>query len=315
MGHAHAHSHSHGLDARRAGNRSRMRVALAINVVLLVATVVGGVLTDSLALLADAGHLLSDVGAIAIGLLAARLAGMAPTPERTYGLQRSEVIGALANGVLLVVISVLIVVEALSRFGSPPEVAGVGMLLVGVAGLAGNLAATWVLASGDREDLNLEGVLRHSAADALSSVGVVVAAILILAAGWNEADPVASLVIAGLIVLGSWKLLKEPLDVLLEAAPAGTDVAAIGGAMAAEKDVVEVHDLHVWTVTAGFPALSAHVVVRPGCDRDRVLLAVERLLHERFGIHHTTLQMIEGPPPGDLIQVEGRRRVSPGGDP
>ena len=190
MGHAHGHSHSHsGLDARRAGNRSRMAVALAINSALLVATVVGGLLTGSLALLADAGHLLSDVGAIAIGLVAARLAARAPTPARTFGLQRSEVLGALANGILLVVIAVLIVVEALGRFGSAPDVSGGGMLAVGIAGLAGNIAATWVLASGDRDDLNLEGVLRHSAADALSSVGVVVAAILILTVGWEEADP------------------------------------------------------------------------------------------------------------------------------
>ena len=304
MGHAHAHSHAHGLDVRRAGNRSRMAIAMAINVVLLVGTVVGGILTDSLALLADAGHLLSDVGAIAIGLVAARLAAMAPTPGRTYGLQRTEVLGALANGVLLVVVSVLIVVEALSRFGSPPDVSGVGMLAVGLAGLAGNVAATWVLAAGDREDLNLEGVLRHSAADALSSIGVVVAAIVILTTGWDAADPVASLVIAALILAGSWRLLKEPVDVLLESAPAGMDVSAIGSAMAAEADVVEIHDLHIWTVTSGFPALSAHVVVRRGCDRDRVLRRIERLLHDRFGIDHTTLQMIEGTAPDTLIQVE-----------
>ena len=305
MAHGHAHTHSHSaLDARRAGNRSRMSVALAINVVLLVATVVGGVLTDSLALLADAGHLLSDVGAIAIGLLAARLAARAPTPARTFGLQRSEVLGALANGVLLVVISVLIVVEALGRFDSPPEVSAGGMLAVGIAGLIGNVVATWVLASGDRDDLNLEGVLRHSAADALSSIGVVVAAILVLTAGWNAADPVASLVIAGLILAGSWRLLKEPVDVLLEAAPAGMDVSAVGGAMVAEPDVVEVHDLHIWAVTSGFPALSAHVVVRPGCDRDLVLRKVERMLEDRFGITHTTLQMVEHDPRASLIQVE-----------
>jgi cobalt-zinc-cadmium efflux system protein len=302
MGHGHAHAH--GLDARRSENRSRMAVALAINVVLLVGTVVGGILTDSLALLADAGHLLSDVGAIAIGLVAARLAAMAPTPGRTFGLQRTEVLGALANGVLLVVVAVLIVVEAFARFGSPPDVAGWGMLAVGVAGLAGNIAATWVLAAGDREDLNLEGVLRHSAADALSSVGVVVAAILILAAGWEAADPVASLLIAGLMIAGSWRLLKEPLDVLLEAAPAGMDVEAVGSAMAAVPEVIEVHDLHVWTVTAGFPALSAHVVVRRGCDRDLALRRVEQVLHERFRIHHTTLQMIEATDTGDLIQVK-----------
>jgi len=312
MAHAHAHSHSHGLDARRAGNRSRMAIALAINAVLLLMTVAGGILTDSLALLADAGHLLSDVGAIAIGLLAARLAGAAPTPARTYGLQRSEVLGALANGVLLVVIAVLIVVEALSRFGSAPEVSGGGMFAVGLAGLAGNVAATWVLASGDREDLNLEGVLRHSAADALSSIGVVVAAILVITIGWDEADAVASLVIAALILLGSWRLLKDPVDVLMEAAPGDTDVEAIGAAMAAEPEVIEVHDLHVWTLTAGFPALSAHVVVREGCDRDRALRRVEQMLHDRYGIQHTTLQMIEAAPAGGLIQVERRGGVSPG---
>ena len=179
MAHAHATPIAR-LDARRAGNRSRMRSRSRSTSVLLVATVVGGVLTDSLALLADAGHLLSDVGAIAIGLVAARLAGIAPTPARTFGLQRTEVLGALANGVLLVVIAVLIVVEALARLRITPDVAGGGMLASGLVGLAGNVAATWVLAAGEREDLNLEGVLRHSAADALSSLGVVVAAILIL---------------------------------------------------------------------------------------------------------------------------------------
>jgi cobalt-zinc-cadmium efflux system protein len=283
-----------------------MAVALAINTVLLAATVVGGILTGSLALLADAGHLLSDVGAIAIGLIAARLAGHATTPARTYGLQRSEVLGALANGVLLVVVSVLIIVEALGRFGSPPEVAGAGMLALGLVGLAGNVAATWVLASGDREDLNLEGVLRHSAADALSSIGVVVAAILILAAGWDAADPIASLAIAVLILAGSWRLLKDPVDVLLEAAPTGIDVSAVGEAMAADPDVVEVHDLHIWTVTSGFPALSAHVTVRRGCDRDEVLRRLERMLHDEFEISHTTLQTVEGLATADLIQVERR---------
>jgi cobalt-zinc-cadmium efflux system protein len=301
MGHAHAH---HGLDARRAGNRSRMAVALGINVALLAGTVVGGILTGSLALLADAGHLLSDVGAIAVGLVAARLAATAPTPARTFGLQRTEVLGALANGVLLVVVAVLIVVEALTRFGAPPDVSGGGMVAIGLVGLVGNVAATWILAAGDRRDLNLEGVLRHSAADALSSVGVVVAGVLVLAADWREADPIASLVIAALVLAGSWRLLKEPVDVLLEAAPAGMDVSAVGRAMAAEQDVVEVHDLHVWTVTSGFPALSAHVVVNPGCDRDRVLHRIERMLRERFGITHSTLQMIERAPGDDLIQVD-----------
>jgi len=281
-----------------------MSLALAINIALFVATVVGGVLADSLALLADAGHLASDVGAIGVGLLAARLAGVAPTPARTYGLQRSEVLGALANGVLLLVVAVLIVVEALSRLGDPPAVDGVGVLVLGAIGLAGNAAATWVLAAGEREDINLEGVLRHSAGDALSSLGVVVAGALVLIAGWDAADPIAGLLIAVLIAASSWRLLKEPVDVLLESAPAGTDVSAVGRAMAADPQVVEVHDLHVWTVTSGFPALSAHVVVDRGAGRDDVLARMERMLGERFDIHHTTLQVVECADPEELIQLQ-----------
>jgi cobalt-zinc-cadmium efflux system protein len=304
-GHGHHHGH-HRLDARRAGNRRRMALALAINVALLAATVVGGLLTDSLALLADAGHLASDVGAIGIGLVAARLAGVAPTPTRTYGLQRSEVLGALANGVLLLIVAVLIVVEALSRLGDPPGVAGGGVLALGLIGLAGNAAATWVLAAGEREDINLEAVLRHSAGDALSSLGVIVAGVLVLAAGWDAADPVASILIAALIAIGSWRLLKEPVDVLLESAPAGMDVRAIGKAMAAAPQVVEVHDLHVWTVTSGFPALSAHLVVDRGASRDDVLARMESMLQERFDIHHTTLQVVECADPEALIQLERR---------
>jgi cobalt-zinc-cadmium efflux system protein len=285
-----------------------MVAALAINLVLLAATVVGGLLAGSLALLADAGHLASDVGAIGVGLLAARLAGVAPTPARTYGLQRSEVLGALANGVLLLVVSVLIVVEALGRLGDPPDVGGAGVLALGLVGLAGNVAATWVLASGEREDINLEGVLRHSAADALSSLGVVVAGALVLIAGWDAADPLASLLIAALIAAGSWRLLKEPVDVLMEAAPAGVDVRDLGNAMASAPGVFEVHDLHVWTVTSGFPALSAHVLVERDADRDDVLARMEQMLAERFSIHHTTLQVLECADPEELIQLERRRR-------
>jgi cobalt-zinc-cadmium efflux system protein len=252
------------------------------------------------------------VGAIAIGLIAARLAGVAPTPARTYGLQRSEVLGALANGVLLLVVSVLIVVEALTRLGDPPAVDGVGVLVLGLVGLTGNLAATWVLATGEREDINLEGVLRHSAGDALSSVGVVAAGALVLIAGWKAADPVASILIAALIAASSWRLLKEPVDVLLESAPAGTDVRAVGEAMAADPRVAEVHDLHVWTVTPGFPALSAHVLVGRGADRDDVLAQMERMLQERFDIRHTTLQVVECPDPEELIQLQ-RRATPPDG--
>jgi cobalt-zinc-cadmium efflux system protein len=247
-----------------------MLAALAINLAMLVATVVGGILADSLALLADGGHLASDVAAIGIALIAARLASVAPTAARTYGLQRTEVFGALINGIALVVVSALIVFEAVARFSDPPHVAGTAVLLLGLLGLAGNGAATIVLMGGEREDLNLEAVLRHSFGDALSSLGVVVAGAIVLTTGWNAADPLASLLIAGLIAASSWRLLKEPVEVLMEAAPSGMSARDIGEALAADPDVVEVHDLHVWTVTSGFPALSAHVVVC-GADTGELL--------------------------------------------
>ena len=303
MAHVHAAAR---LDARREGNRARMRVALAINLAIFVATIVGGILTNSLALLADAGHLFADVGAIAIGLGAARLAARAPTGTRTYGFQRSEVIGAFFNGIALVVVVVLIVVAAVTRVQSPPDVAGAGVLVLGLVGLAGNVLATLVLAAGEREDINLEAVLRHSAGDALSSLGVVVAGMVVLTTGWNSVDPLMSLLIAAFIALSSWRLLKEPLDVFMEAVPAGMDVREIGGAICSQADVVEVHDLHVWTVTSGFPALSAHVVVSPDADRDLARARIERVLDDRFGIHHTTLQMVESAGGETLLQVERR---------
>jgi cobalt-zinc-cadmium efflux system protein len=298
------HHHLHALEARRAHNRTRMWVALAINVAMLVAAIVGGVLTGSLALLAEGGHVLSDVGAIAIGLAAARLAARAPTPARTFGYQRVEIFGALVNGVTLVVISILIVIGAITRLSDPPDVAGAGVLALGVVGLIGNAAATWVLASGERSDINLEGVLRHSAADALGSLGVIVAGALVLTTGWDGADAVVSLAIAVLSAVGSWRLLKEPIDVLMEAAPAGIDVREVGRAICADPDAVEVHDLHIWAVTSGFPALAAHLVVRGGADRDLVRGRVEQLLRERFGIVHTTLQVVEQPEQDGLLAIE-----------
>jgi cobalt-zinc-cadmium efflux system protein len=306
---AHHHHAYHPLELRRARNRARMGVALALNLAMLAVAVVGGILANSLALLAEAGHLLSDTGAIAIGLIAARLAALAPTPARTFGYQRSEILGALVNGVALVVISVLIVVGAVARLSDPPDVAGTGVLVLGLVGLAGNAAATWVLAGGERNDINLEAVLRHSAADALSSLGVIVAGAIVLATGWNEVDPLVSIMIAALIAAGSWRLLREPIDVLMEAAPAGIDVRKVGNAMAADRDVLEIHDLHVWAVTSGFPALSAHLVVRQGANRDLVRARVEALLRERFEIRHTTLQVVESSEER-LIAVENLRKSS-----
>jgi cobalt-zinc-cadmium efflux system protein len=281
-----------------------MVAALAINLALLVAEVVGGLLTGSLALLADAGHLLSDVASIGLALLAARMAVMPGSDRRTFGYQRSEVLAALLNGLALVAISVLIMVGAAGRLGSPPDVDGGPVIALGILGLLGNLWAALVLARGERQDVNLEGVLRHSAADALGSFGVVVVGVVVAAGGSAAVDPVVSIAIAVLILGSSWRLISEPFDVLMEAAPADLDMDALIGCFGEVPDVREVHDLHVWTLTAGFGALAAHVVVAEGVDRDLVRRRLEVLLHERFGIDHTTLQM-EEEASAELLEVEG----------
>ena len=287
------HSHDHGLDARRADSRRRMWIALAINVVMLLAEAIGGVITGSLAVLADAGHVLSDVGSIALALFAARLAAMPAAGRRTFGYQRSEVMAALVNGLLLVAVSVVIAVEAVGRFSNPPAIEAGGVLGLGLLGLAGNLAATWVLARGQRQDINLEGALRHSAADALGSLGVILAGAFVLAGGSDIVDPIVSLLISGLVLASSWRLIKEPFDVLMESAPAGLDVEKMGAAICSVEGVRSVHDLHVWTVTSGFGAVAAHVVVARGSDRDLIRRRLELTLDEGFGIEHTTLQMEE----------------------
>src|SRR3954469_11981100 len=302
----HSHDHHHHAPVGREGNRRKMAIALGINVVLLVAGVVGALVFGSVALLADAGHVLSDVGAIALGLLAAVMAARPARGRRTFGLHRGEILAALVNGVLLVAVAVVVFVEAIGRLSDPPSVEGGGVLAIGLIGLAGNAIATAVLIAGDREDLNLEGVLRHSAADALGSLGVVVSAIVVLATGWLYADPIAGLLIGLLVLAGSWGLVRDAFDVLMEAAPAGIDVTEVGEAMAAVPGVREVHDLHVWTVTSGFPALAAHVRVEPTEDLDEVRTRVETVLHERFEIEHTTLQMMAE----RLLSIEDHRAHS-----
>lgn len=280
-----------------------MWIALGINLAMFGAEAIGGVLTGSLAVLADAGHLLSDVGAIGLALFAATLAARPARARMTFGYQRSEILAALLNGLLLVVVALAIAVAAAGRLGDPPEIDGLGVLALGLFGLLGNVAAAVVLARGERADVNLEGVLRHSAADALGSIGVVVAGAFVLAGGSAVVDPIVSLLIAALILASSWRLIAEPVGVLMEAAPAGVDVEATGAAICEEEGVRSVHDLHVWTVTSGFGALAAHVVVSPDCDRDLVRRRIELLLHERFGIDHTTLQM-EEQVPDTLLRVE-----------
>jgi cobalt-zinc-cadmium efflux system protein len=297
-----AHHHDHHY--HRADDRRRMVIVLVLNLVLLVVGVVGGLVFNSLALLADAGHVLTDVVAIGLALFAAWMATRPSGPQQTFGYRRGEILAALFNGFTLVAVAVFVFVEAIVRLSDPPDVVGAGVLVIGLASLVGNGVATLVLMGGDRENVNLEGVLRHTAADALGSLGVIVAGLLVITTGWDQADPIISMGIAVLILLGSWRLLREPFNVLMESAPEGIDVREVGQAMCSVPGVREVHDLHVWTVTSGFPALAAHIRSDPSESPDEVRERLEAILHERFGLDHTTLQVM----PEQLLQLEDRRR-------
>lgn len=299
-----AHGSPEALAARRSANQRLMLVAAGINAVMVAVEVAGGVVTGSLALLADAGHVLSDLMAIGLAVLAARLASRAAGPRRTFGYQRSEVMATLVNGLTLAGVSVVIVVGAIDRLADPPGVEGLGVVVLGVVSLLGNAGATWVLARGEREDMNLEAVLRHSAADALGAIGVVVSGVVILATDWRPIDPLIAIAIALLIAASSVRIIRQPFEVLMEATPEGVDADEVARAMGSVTGVRGVHELHVWSVTPGFDALAAHVVVARGVDRDSVRRELEFVLRDRYSIEHTTIQ-IEDPGDDDaVLQVE-----------
>jgi cobalt-zinc-cadmium efflux system protein len=278
--------------ARRTGRELRaLAVALGLVAAFMVAEFVGGLLAHSLALLADAGHMLSDAAGLALALFAVWIARRPPTPERSFGFRRVEILAALANGVALVAIAIWIFAESVERFRDPPDPLGGWILALGVAGLGVNLLAAVVVGRARSGSLNVEAAFRHVIADALGSVGVVVAGLAIVVTGWVYADPLVSVLIGGLILAGSWSILRDSVNILLESAPPGIDPRAVGQRMAAVADVVEVHDLHVWTITSGFPALSAHVLVEPGADCHGKRRELQRLLTAEFGISHATLQV------------------------
>ena len=286
---AHAHEHSH--ERTRTDSRRALALVLALTATFTAAEVVGGLLTGSLALLADAGHMLSDNLSLGIALLAAWLAGHPATPEKSFGYKRAEILAALANGVTLVAISIWIFVEAYSRLREPPEILGGWMLAVATIGLLVNAAGALILSRAASESLNVRGALRHVVADALGSVGVIAAALVVVLTGWRYADPLASVGIGALILASSWSLLRESTNILLEATPRGIDAEEVGRRMAGAEGVVEVHDLHIWTITSGFPALSAHVLVGQSDDCHARRRYLEDLLAREYGISHTTLQV------------------------
>jgi cobalt-zinc-cadmium efflux system protein len=300
-----AHSNSHG--PSRETERGALKTALVLIVSFMLVEVVAGVLASSLALLSDAAHMLTDAVALAMSLAAARLAERPAGGAMTYGLGRAEILSAQANGVTLLVLGVLIVVDAVKRLVSPPNVHGLPVLIVALAGVAVNLVAARVLArgSGDHErSLNVEGSFKHIVTDLYGFIATAVAAVVILATGFDRADAIASLLIAALLLHAAYGLLKASGRVFMEAAPAGVDPQEIGRVLAGQPGVVEVHDLHVWEVTSGFAALSAHVVVRAGDDCHQRRRILQRVVHDRFGIDHTTLQVDHEAAAQPPLQIE-----------
>ncbi|MEW5926063.1 MAG: cation diffusion facilitator family transporter [Gemmatimonadota bacterium] len=291
--HGHSHGHAHG-GSYGAENRKRLAITLGLVTVYMVAEVVGGLLTNSLALLADAGHMLSDAAALALSLFALWIAQKPATPKHTYGYYRTEILAALANGATLVAVSIYIFIEAYERIGEPPEVQGALMMGIALGGLAINLIGLWILNAGKAESLNVRGAWLHVLTDALGSVGAIAAGGLIWAFGWNWADPVASVLIGVLVLYSSWALLKETVAVLMEGAPGHIDVDQVSEAIKQVPGVQAVHDLHVWTITSGMVAMSGHVVVDDGHFGQAILKEIRKPLHDRFGIDHSTIQLEHG---------------------
>ena len=285
-----AHDHPHHSSPRGSRTQS-LAWTLAFVVAYTVAEVLGGLWSGSLALLADAGHMVSDAAALALTLFAIRFARKAPTPERTYGFHRAEILAALVNGVTLIAIAIFICMEAYERLQQPTEVQGGLMLGVAAGGLVVNLAGLWLLHGGHEHDLNVRGAWLHVLTDALGSVQAIVAGVLILAYGWYWVDSLASILIAFLVVYSAWSLISQSIGVLMEGAPRHIRVNDVREALNGLDTVEDVHDLHIWSITSGFVSLSAHLVVNETSNHRVVLESSERLLADRFGIRHTTIQI------------------------
>jgi cobalt-zinc-cadmium efflux system protein len=304
------------LHSRRAAEQRALKLALALIVGFMAVEIVAGILASSLALLSDAAHMLTDAAALALSLVAARLASRPAGGPLTYGLGRVEILSAQANGIALLLLAALIVYGGIVRLVSPPTVDGAAVLAVALAGIVVNLLAARALAGGghghshghghvhERRSLNVEGSYRHILTDLYGFAATAVAAVVILISGFARADAIASLLIAALMLHAAYGLLRESGRVFLEAAPAGLPPEQIGQVLAEQPGVVQIHDLHVWEVTSGFPALSAHVVVRAGEDCHELRRTLQRVLEERFDLHHTTLQVDHEAAAQPPLQIE-----------
>jgi cobalt-zinc-cadmium efflux system protein len=301
-----AHDHAHHAPSAHA-DRRWLAVAFGVIAGFMVLEVVAGIVADSLALLSDAAHMLTDAGAIAAALFAARMAARPPAGRFTFGFGRAEILSAQGNGATLLVLAGVIAVEAVRRLWSAPDVDGAFVLVVGLVGACVNVAAAAALGRAERRSLNVEGARAHVLTDLYASLAAAAAGAVVLTTGFDRADAIASLLVAALMLASGWRLLRDAGRVLLEGAPEGFDPQAIGQAMVAHPGVVEVHDLHVWEVTSGFPALAAHVLVRPGDDCHAVRRSLQAMVGERFDIEHVTLQVDHAPAGDRLLEIEPRR--------
>lgn len=301
-GHAHGHAgHSHGVSAD--ADRGKLTIALGLIVGFMLVEVVVGALVHSLALLSDAAHMLTDAGAIGLSLVAIRLAAKPAKDAMTFGYKRAEILSAQFNGATLLVLALLISYEGIRRLITPPDVGGTPVLVVALVGIVVNLAAVWTLSKANRESMNVEGSFQHILTDLAAFVFTAIAGAVILTTGFQQADGIASLIIAAIMLKAAYSLLKASGRVFLEAAPEGLDPDKIGHAMAGHQGVREVHDLHVWEVTSGFPALSAHILVDADCDCHEARRRIERTLHNDFHLDHTTLQ-VDHEAPEALLSID-----------
>src|SRR4051812_31040986 len=299
MAHRHAHGHVHASDA----DAKRLGGAFALIVAFMLAEVVAGIVGSSLALLSDAGHMLTDAVALGLALAALRLAERPPAGSFTYGMRRAEILSAQVNGITLLLLGALIVYEGIRRLINPPDVEGALVLIVALVGIGVNLIAARMLAAAERRSLNVEGAFLHVVTDLFAFIATAIAGALILIWGLDRADGIASLLIAALMFWAAYGLLRQSARVFMEAAPPDLDPEAIGKALVNEAGVVEVHDLHVWEVTTGMPAISAHMIVRQDADCHEARWRAARLLADRFGVEHSTLQ-VEHEPGDELLQIE-----------
>ncbi|TWK81112.1 Cadmium, cobalt and zinc/H(+)-K(+) antiporter [Bacillus paralicheniformis] len=292
---AHSHDHTgHSHHGSRSANQKALYISFGLIFTFMIIEVIGGILTNSLALLSDAGHMLSDAAALGFSLLAFKIGEKAATVSKTFGYRRFEILAAFINGITLLLISLYIFWEAYNRFFSPPEVAGSGMLVIATVGLFVNIAAAWILMKGDTSgNLNMRSAFLHVIGDMLGSFGAIIAGLLMLFFNWNIADPIASAAVAALVLVSGWRVTKDSVHILMEGKPKDIDAEALKNGLLSIPTVREVHDLHIWSISSDMPSLSCHIVADENSDRDRILKQVSKYLRKECNVEHVTVQ-IEG---------------------